>query len=1516
MTTKISITNIQPSAITQLSAGPAITNIQITDNSYNVLDDTAVSTTGGFIRITGTNFASGCSVVINNTNATSVTFVNSTTLNVQVPGLSAGTYIVYVINTDGGVAIRVNGLTYSGTPTWATGSTLPTSNVDSNISIQLSASSDSSVTYALNAGSTLPAGLTLSSSGLLSGTITGISSDTTYNFTINAIDIELQESPRTFSITVSAGDLNWSNVATLISSTSARLPFNADESTNNFNVSIFGDTRPNNFNPYTPGYYSATFDGNGDRISTPAATNYRIDQGDWTWEGWIYPNVLADNQTLVSMGVARNAIHYVFNASALNGAITMGTSVGTWGWAGQYASNTGAIKLGQWNHFAFVRSGNNLLFFANGSAVGSVTSANFGSGATGTLFIGTYFDNTNGDGSWFNGIISNLRFVQGTALYTGSTYTVPTTPLTAITNTRLLLCQSNRFIDNSPNAVTLTTAGNVGISGFDPFVLDPSFASRGSTYFDGTGDFLNFNGTPATTLDADFTVEAWVYPSNVSTLQPILCIGDSFSNPGILFYIANDAKVSIAYNNSRTLAGSGTVAANAWNHLAFVRSGSTITAYLNGVSQGALTTSATFSGTTTVIGREIYNAGVGGQFVGYISNLRLAKGTAVYTSAFTPPATPLTAIANTSLLTCQTNQPANNNVFIDNSTNTILVSRTGNTTQGTFSPYGESWSNYFDGNGDYLRLPASAMALTNSNFTIEMWVYLIALPTSDAWPGSWSSTGTLVAVGSASTSDGFNCIIGSTQMFVQNNDTKFGSALHGMTTNRWYHLAYVRSGNTITFFVNGVSVGSTAFSGNVGTGAWTWIASETGEGSYINGYISNLRVVRGTALYTSTFTPSTTPLQPIAGTILLTCKDSNFVDDSTNLFAITRFGDATVQKFSPFAGTTLSTPLYSGYFDGTGDFLTCGTNNAFAMGTGDFTAECWINFSGSSYRQIFSTRPGATTSATQGSLAVNPSNGLTWYTSGFIIDTATNIGAGLWHHIALTRSGTTLRLFLNGTQIGTATNSDNLTGSTLTIGANNDGSEAFPGWISNFRLVKGTALYTSTFTPATSPLTAVSGTSILTCQSSTFVDNSSNNFSITVNGNSVPVMNSPFNLTYSTKQSYTPTVNGGSMFFDGNGDLLTTPTTSVLSNFWNNDCTVECWVYFNSVASTPHIWSISESSNVRVTLYLSGAAFRLYTQITTGGDIITSTTTLTPGRWYHVAVTILSGTWTLWLNGVSQGTSTNTRRPNGPSEMVALGWQNYSGAAGDYLNGYISDFRAVTGTALYRSAFVPNNQPLTPISNTVMLLNGASGGIIDSAGIATMESMDGIRLVDSPIRYGNTSLFFDGTSDEVQLRTPAGALTLSGDFTVEASVYLTSTSTGYMTLFSSGSFYIRFGNSGFNNLLQCAINDTGVSAVYSCNQTKTALLNTWVHIAMTRASGVVRLFVNGTQQNLGTGGPATTFGSTSFTDNTTVGGASTWIIGGGSGGTWFGNISDFRLTRGLARYVANFTPPTSGFLAR
>jgi alpha-tubulin suppressor-like RCC1 family protein len=181
------------------NSAPIITSITIADSSYNALDDTAANTTGGYCIITGSGFVSTPTVVFGTTSAPAVSFINSTTLRAQIPALTAASYPVYVVNSNGGTAIRVNGVTTSSFPAWGTAAALANTAANTAFSVSLSANSDSNITYSNT--TSLPAGTTLASNGYFSGTVT-IGTETTYSFDVKATDAENQDATRTFSLTV------------------------------------------------------------------------------------------------------------------------------------------------------------------------------------------------------------------------------------------------------------------------------------------------------------------------------------------------------------------------------------------------------------------------------------------------------------------------------------------------------------------------------------------------------------------------------------------------------------------------------------------------------------------------------------------------------------------------------------------------------------------------------------------------------------------------------------------------------------------------------------------------------------------------------------------------------------------------------------------------------------------------------------------------------------------------------------------------------------------------------------------------------------------------------------------------------------------------------------------------------------------------------------------------------------------------------------------------------------------
>lgn len=134
---------------------------------------------------------------------TSVTFSDNDRLTVTASNIATGLYNLSVVNPTGGIATRVNAITFGPLPAWQTNAKLPQAYQETSYSQQLSATS--AITYILVTGSTLPGTLTLSSSGLISGTLPQVTQNTDYIFSVQATDAQLQDSIRTFTLTVLRG---------------------------------------------------------------------------------------------------------------------------------------------------------------------------------------------------------------------------------------------------------------------------------------------------------------------------------------------------------------------------------------------------------------------------------------------------------------------------------------------------------------------------------------------------------------------------------------------------------------------------------------------------------------------------------------------------------------------------------------------------------------------------------------------------------------------------------------------------------------------------------------------------------------------------------------------------------------------------------------------------------------------------------------------------------------------------------------------------------------------------------------------------------------------------------------------------------------------------------------------------------------------------------------------------------------------------------------------------------------
>jgi hypothetical protein len=634
-----------------------------------------------------------------------------------------------------------------------------------------------------------------------------------------------------------------------------------------------------------------------------------------------------------------------------------------------------------------------------------------------------------------------------------------------------------------------------------------------------------------------------------------------------------------------------------------------------------------------------------------------------------------------------------NNTFLDsgtaNSGSGFTITRNGNTTQGTFSPFSQTgWSNYFDGSGDYLQAGTSSnLALGSGDFTVEGWHFC----TGYNGGGALYST-----INTYPSSTGFLFYIYSDGSYTIDVNGTILKTTAVAALNTWVHYAVVRSGSTITIYANGTSVGTVSNSTNF-TDQYA-VIGRTGAGTasnYYLGYLSNCRTVKGTAVYTSAFTPPTAPLTAITNTQFLTCQSNRFIDNSANQFTITVNGNTSVQAFSPFAPTaaySASTVGGSGYFDGTGDNLSIANNAAFQFGSGDFTVEAWVYAPSNppGIGSIVSHSDGASASGTQFLVRTEGSNTsvvAAVYSGGtaYVATWSSALPIGQWNHVAFTRSGTSTYLWVNGVQRATASVGSvslNTTSTALTIGSNASASaDNWLGYISGTRITKGAALYTATFTPPTAPPTTTvsSGTVgvLLNFTNAGIFDNAQMNDLETV-GN---VQISTSVVKYGT----------GSMAFDGSGDYLVGPMTPNLV-FGSGNMTFEFWVYANTISGFDTIFDTRTSGgygNEAFSVFLDGGIPKLFAGSYSGGSpVIAGSSAISTATWTHIAFTRSSGTNYLFVNGTSVTSNTNSWNQTLVTTNIFRIGEQVSDDVRPF-DGYIDDLRITKGIARYTSNFTP-----------------------------------------------------------------------------------------------------------------------------------------------------------------------------------------------------------------------------------
>ena len=418
-------------------------------------------------------------------------------------------------------------------------------------------------------------------------------------------------------------------------------------------------------------------------------------------------------------------------------------------------------------------------------------------------------------------------------------------------------------------------------------------------------------------------------------------------------------------------------------------------------------------------------------------------------------------------------------------------------------------------------------------------------------------------------------------------------------------------------------------------------------------------------------------------------------------------------------------------------------------------------------------------------------------------------------------------------------------------------------------------------------------------QNNTFLDSSTNNFTITRNGTPTQGSFSPFTLS----GEYSIATNGGSGYFNGTTDFLTIPDSEQF-NLAANNFTIECWVYFNSSADQYYFGQIQAvTSNRSFCHAVIGGKYYFEVRSGNNGYIIQSVNNITLNQWTHIAAVRNGNAMTLYINGTSIGSVSVTGvTVNNSSLLVGVG------GAGNYnaepLNGYISNARLVNGTALYTSNFTPPTSPLTAVANTSLLCNFTNAGIFDNAAKNNILTAGTARVSTAEKKFGTGSMLFNGSTDYCRTIAPVGTHQFgTGNFTIECWAYCTNLGGGTFT----SMMLVDFRQSTINEVRPTLVLTSNTFAYYSSETLRissgTISANTWYHVAVVRSSGNTKLYVNGT--NVGV----------------TYADANNYLDGSPTIGNYFaqpiygfaGYIDDVRITKGIARYTANFTPPTQAF---
>lgn len=453
-----------------------------------------------------------------------------------------------------------------------------------------------------------------------------------------------------------------------------------------------------------------------------------------------------------------------------------------------------------------------------------------------------------------------------------------------------------------------------------------------------------------------------------------------------------------------------------------------------------------------------------------------------------------------------------------------------------------------------------------------------------------------------------------------------------------------------------------------------------------------------------------------------------FEDKSSYNATVNTFGTPFKSFFSPCGLNG-----WSGYFNGSSSVLGPTNDSNFIFRTNNFTIECWVypTIAPGNWTPILTIGMGGASSGVNQGKEIRIGYGVS--STGFygivspnvnnVSDYYTNAGSALplnsWSHLALVRNISGMYLYRNGVRVLSANANFDFNPATLRVKIGTGQDEyttdgSFTGYISNLRVVKGTALYTSNFTPSVSPLTNIDNTSLLCLQNPSLIkDYSSNNLALKTGGTPTIKQTSPFT---EVQYTYDPTIHGSCADLNASPDYLTVKSNI---NLAYQPFTIEGWFHSDVAYTNQIIFGITNAAaGPMIRLYTTSSNLYLDTGTASASLVIpTVANYLVPNSWCHIAL-VKEGNYVsplkLYTNGTLVTSVTLTSYGlSGITGPFGIGYDRYTTGA-TYFNGKIANFAILSG-AKYLSSFIPALSVPVNDENTSFLLNSDRIGTVLSS---------------------------------------------------------------------------------------------------------------------------------------------------------------------------------------------------------